>query len=42
MIAKDVAQSYTYNSDGNVVSSSANAEQKNDMIKFGYRLYTKG
>ncbi len=30
-LVKDVAQSYTYDDEGNVVSVSANAEQKNDM-----------
>lgn len=30
-LVKDVAQSYTYDDEGNIVSVSANAEQKNDM-----------
>ena len=30
-LIKDVAQSYVYDTEGNVVSVSANAEQKNDM-----------
>ena len=30
-LVKDVAQSYVYDTEGNVVSVSANAEQKNDM-----------
>ncbi len=30
-LVKDVAQSYTYDDEGNVVSVSANAEQKNNM-----------
>ena len=39
-LLKDVAQSYVYDDEGNVVSASANAEQKNDMTYDGEDLKT--
>ncbi len=39
-LIKDVASSYVYDSEGNVTSVSANAEQKNNMTYEGEDLKT--